>query len=86
MNTTKQKNVEAHLKVWLLEGKTITHNQAQKMWGTNRLAVYVQRLRDKGLDIKMTRETFHGDAFGVYRMDQKQKVDRIVTREYLNQV
>lgn len=48
-----KKNIEAHLKIWLLEGKTITHNQAQKLWGTNRLSEFIRRLRRKGMDIDM---------------------------------
>jgi hypothetical protein len=48
----KQKNVEARLKIHLLEGKTITHNQALTKFGTNRLAEFIRRLRNKGMKIK----------------------------------
>ena len=81
----KQKNVEPKLKVWLLQGKTITHNQAQKLWGTNRLAEYIRRLRAAGMKIEMKMTSENGDIFGVYKLITAPKVDRIKTREYLNQ-
>lgn len=34
------KNVEARLKIWLLRGREISHNQALRLFGTNRLAEY----------------------------------------------
>lgn len=80
------KNVEAHLKIHLLEGKTITHNQAQKLWGTNRLSEFIRRLRRKGMDIDMKMKSEGNDTFGVYRMVQRPKVDRIATRQYMEQV
>lgn len=87
MKTTKrkEKNVEAHLKVWLLQGREITHNQAQKMWGTNRLAEYIRRLRVEGMDIEMKMTNFNGDVYGVYRLKSKPKVARIATRAYMDQ-
>ena len=81
----KQKNVEPKLKLWLLQGKTITHNQAQKMWNTNRLAVFIGRLKAKGMRIEMKMTSENGDIFGVYKLITAPKVDRIKTREYLNQ-
>ena len=88
MKTTtpvKKKNVEAHLKIWLMKGREITHNEAQKMWGTNRLAEFIRRLRAQGMEIEMRMTNFNGDVYGVYRMVQKPKVDRIATRQYLQQ-
>lgn len=81
-----EKNVQAHLKIWLLQGKSITHNQAQKMWGTNRLSEYIRRLRhDEGMNIVTERKIENGSLFGVYRLVKKEKVDRIRSREYMNQ-
>lgn len=88
MKTTSKKikkDVEPHLKIWLLQGKSITHNQAQKLWGTNRLAEFIRRLRNKGMKIECVLTNENGDVYGVYRMVQKPKVDRIATRQYLDQ-
>lgn len=81
----KGKNIEAKLKVWLLQGKSITHNEAQKMWGTSRLAVYKRRLVKKGMNIK-TEMVYNGrDSYGRYSLEVKPKVDRIANRQYLQQ-
>jgi len=74
-----EKNVEKHLRLWLLAGNTITHNEAQKKWGTNRLAEFIRRLRhDRGkqsLKIEMTMVSENGDTYGVYKWipDEKPK-------------
>lgn len=67
----KQKQVKAKLKVHLLLGKSISHNQAQKRWHTNRLASYIHRLkkemREIGFDIVCN--IVHGkgrEQYGVY--------------------
>lgn len=60
------KQVKPRLKVHLLKGKSITHNQAQKMWGTNRLAEYVRRLRKDGMDIDMDMIRKGNDVYGKY--------------------
>lgn len=75
---TKGKQVEAHLKVHLLQGKTITHNEALSLWRTNRLAEYVRRLRVDGMKIRteMVTNDF-GDVYGVYSLESKPKIDRI---------
>jgi hypothetical protein len=81
----KKKDVLPHLKVWLLQGKSITHNEAQKLWGTNRIAEYVRRLRKEGMKIETVLESKDGDTYGRYRLKQSPKVDRIKTRQYMNQ-
>lgn len=48
----KPKQVKAHLKVHLLQGKSITQLQAFKMWKTTRLAVFINRLRRDGMKIQ----------------------------------
>lgn len=63
------KNVEARLKIWLLRGKEITHNQALRLFGTNRLAEFIRRLRKKGLKIKTELISENGDVYGVYYLD-----------------
>lgn len=63
------KNVEARLKIWLLRGKEITHNQALRLFGTNRLAEFIRRLRKKGLKIKTELVSEDGDVYGVYYLD-----------------
>jgi hypothetical protein len=72
----KQKQVLARLKVWLLQGKTITHNEAQKKWRTNRLSEYVRRLRHNyhQMKISMTWITDkNGDRYGQYKLEVKVK-------------
>jgi hypothetical protein len=83
-NPIKEKHVEKRLKLWLLSGKTVTHNQAQKMWKTNRIAEFVRRLRNKGMNIITTMVTHDGDRFGVYSIPKEKKVSKIKSREYLN--
>lgn len=81
-----KKNVLPQLKIWLLQGKEITHNQAQKLWGTNRLSEFVRRLRkDHGMDIDMQMVNVNGEVFGVYRLKKTPKVDRIKSRAYMAQ-
>lgn len=79
----EKKHVEKRLRLWLLSGRTITHNQAQKLFGTNRLAEFVRRLRhDRGkqsLNIEMTMVTHNGDTFGVYKYVPEKKMSRIKT-------
>jgi len=47
------KQVKAHLKIWLLRGRSITQLQAFRLWKTTRLASYIFRLRDKGRGLKI---------------------------------
>ncbi len=44
--------IKTLLRNYLLQGKSITGLQALNRWGTIRLAVYVQRLRDEGYNVK----------------------------------
>lgn len=88
MKTTSKegKNVEAHLRVWLNQGKKITHLMAWKMWRTNRLAEYVRRCREDGMNIITERVPDEdGSWFGVYYLEKKKKVSKIATRQYLDQ-
>lgn len=48
----KPKQVKAHLKIHLLQGKSITQLQAFKLWKTTRLAVFINRLRREGMKIQ----------------------------------
>ena len=80
-----KKNVEAHLKIWLLEGRQISSKMAWQRWGTSRLAEYIRRLRNDGMDIKMKMVEEDGDRFGLYFIEQKPKIDRIATRAYMEQ-
>ncbi len=50
--------IEVSLKNYLLSGKSITPLQALKRWQTFRIAVYIQRLRDKGyaIDTEMVKQ------------------------------
>lgn len=64
------KQVLPRLKVWLLEGKRITSNQALRMFGTNRLAEFIRRLRkEHGMKITTELVSEDGDVYGVYYLD-----------------
>lgn len=77
------KDVLGHLKVHLLQGKTITQNQALKMWRTSRLATYVLRLRKQGMNIITTMRHENGDSFAEYSIPKRTKVNRIAAGTYL---
>lgn len=66
----KKPNIKARLKAHLLRDKGITHNQAQKMFGTNRLAAYVYRIknemRELGLEVFCTIVSHDGHQYGIY--------------------
>lgn len=79
---SKQKQVEARLKVWLLRGKEITHNQAQRLWGSNRLAEFIRRLRKKGMKIRTELVSDDGEVYGVYSLIERKKESRIKTLNY----
>jgi hypothetical protein len=65
----KEKQVLAHLKVWLLQGKKITQAQALKMFRTSRLAVYIHRLRRRyRMDIKTEIRHKGDDVFAEYSL------------------
>lgn len=66
----KQKQVKAKLKTYLLMGKSITSNQALKRWRTSRLAVFINRLRNEGMNIdtEMVTDKRTGDVYGKYKL------------------
>lgn len=68
----KDKQVLAKLKIWLLEGNTITPNQALKKFRTSRLASYIHRLR-KHMDIKMKRIYSGSDQYAEYSISTNKK-------------
>lgn len=79
----KKKDILPRLKLWLLSGKEITHIQALRKFGTNRLSEYVRRLRrNENMNIVTITRIENGSMFGVYKYVPKEKVSRIVTQEY----
>jgi hypothetical protein len=83
---SEKRNVLAKLKIWLLQGKTITGLQALNKFGTMRLAEYVRVLRkDHGLDIKMQWVVKNGKRFGEYWLTKPKRENRISTRQYMQQ-
>jgi hypothetical protein len=75
----KQKQVLARLKIWLLEGKTITHNECLRMWRSSRLAEYIRRLRhDHQMKISTTMIRENGDVFGRYQLVTKEKKSKLL--------
>lgn len=61
-----EKQIKARLKVWLMLGKKISHNQAQKLWHTNRLASYIHRLRKDGLKIQKKMIITPRETYAIY--------------------
>lgn len=54
----RHRYIKQLVKLYLLSGRTLTPMQALKRWGTFRVAVYIQRLRDEGyaIDTEMVKE------------------------------
>lgn len=78
MSKRKRIQVKPRLKVHLLMGKRVTHNQAQVWWKTNRLASYVWRLQK---EFKEIGKYIHcqmvylknGQQYGVYSLKRIKK-------------
>lgn len=67
------KNIEEKVLQRLKLG-TLTHLQALHLFGTYKLASYIERLRRKKFDIVTESKTVKGVTFGVYRLSYtKQK-------------
>ena len=64
----KEKNIKECVKSYLMAGGTLTHNQALVMYGTNRLAVYIRRLREDGMVINTTIVKEKDSTYGVYSL------------------
>ena len=64
----KPNQVEARLKIALLNGDKVTPLKALNRWGCFRLAVYVQRLREKGMNIKTELIHKKGKTFAQYTL------------------
>jgi hypothetical protein len=62
----KPNQVEARLKIALLNGDKVTPLKALNRWGCFRLAVYVQRLREKGMKIRTEMIRKSGKTFAQY--------------------
>ena len=68
MRQKKPNQVEARLKIALLDGQKVTPLQALARWNTFRLAVYVDRLRKKGLNVQTTMISKNGKQFAQYSL------------------
>lgn len=79
-------NSTQRVKLLLLSGKKLTVQQLDKKLKTNNSAEIIRRVRrdiDVGMKWRKNRKT--KKRYGVYFYIPKPKVDRIKTREYLNQ-
>lgn len=66
MKTTPQ--FKPRIKIWLLQGKTLTPAIALKKWKCFRLAVYIRRLRQDGFKIETTiKYNKNGTQYAEYR-------------------
>lgn len=64
-----KKDVKNRLRTWLLQGKSITSNQALRKWRTSRIAIYVCRLRAegmKGIKTEIIRDKKTNDIYAKY--------------------
>lgn len=61
-----RKYIKTLIKNYLLSGKSITGLEALKRYGTMRLPVYIQRLRDDGYNIQKEMITEKGKTFARY--------------------
>jgi hypothetical protein len=78
MKTTTGKNILPKLKAYLLQGKSISHNQALRRFGTNRLSEYVRRLRHYHQMTIETKMVIEGeDSYAVYSIPKEKKENRI---------
>lgn len=82
-NHKRQKDFKAKVKYHLLQGKTITHNQALRMWRCSRLSSCIHRLRrDDNMKIITTMRKEDGIEFAEYSLAKKPKVNRILAGTY----
>ena len=63
---SKQDQIEQHL----LEGWSLTAKGAWQMFGHSRLASVVNRMRNKGVNIKTTLVTMKGSTFAKYKHEK----------------
>jgi hypothetical protein len=84
--TRKQKQVLPRIKIHFELGRSLTALEALHKYGTMRLAEYVRVLRhDHGMKIEKKMVEYNGKHFAEYWLPKQRKVDRIKTRQYLNQ-
>jgi len=62
----KRAQIESRVRVHLLTGKTITQEQCRELFNGWRLAVCIQRLKQKGLKIEKTMVKKNGVSFAKY--------------------
>ncbi len=61
-----KKNIKPKLRQYLLRGKSITQLQALRIFGTSRLAVYINRLRADGMIIQTKMIHTPNDCYAKY--------------------
>lgn len=86
--TTKQKRPEhkKRIKMMLLAGKVLTKRGLDRMLDCTNSAECINQLRKEGMEISTTwKKSKNGIRYGEYRYIPAKKVDRIKSREYLNQ-
>jgi hypothetical protein len=81
---SKVRQLEARIKIALLEGKKLTSAKVWAKYHSSRLASYIHRLRCKGLKIETTMVTDPdtGDTYAEYTIPKRKKENRIKTLNY----
>jgi len=76
----KRAQIESRVRVHLLTGKTITQEQCRDLFNGWRLAVCIQRLKEKGLNIDKVMVKKNGVSFAKYFLaDHKNFKNKPVT-------
>lgn len=76
-----RKQIQSRVKVHLLSGKSITHNECLKMFKGSRLAASIYRLRKDGLNITGTMH-YEPDGTQYMRYKLEKKPLKKVRRRY----
>lgn len=87
--TTKLKRPEhkKRIKMMLLAGKVLTKRGLDRMLDCTNSAECINQLRKEGMEISTTmKKSKNGIRYGEYKYVAPEKVDRIKTRAYMNQV
>lgn len=71
LNISQSASQNDKIQAWLLDGRSITSWDAIMMWGCTRLASRIHDLRERGLDIEVSRKiTPSGASVAVYKLRQ----------------
>ena len=86
MKTTRQKsNHRQRVKLMLLAGKTLTKRGLDRLLDCTNSAEIIRQLRKEMEILTIWKVSKNGIRYGEYRYVPPKKIDRIATRQYLEQ-